>query len=105
MSESGSTGVQGNGLFKLPSALIRLVMAKYTKSEEFFEELAYCLEIRERAKFVAEESRRIFNESQGQIKALRDSCSCDHRYTEYHGDPSGGSDSHETCLVCGEIVR
>ena len=26
---------------------------------------------------------------------------CDHPDTEYHGDPSGGLDSHTTCVICG----
>lgn len=29
---------------------------------------------------------------------------CDHTVTKRHADPSGGSDSHETCLICGEII-
>lgn len=26
---------------------------------------------------------------------------CSHWETTYHGDPSGGSDSHTTCEICG----
>ena len=36
------------------------------------------------------------------IKNVQDSCG--HYATTYHGDPSGGSDSHDTCDICGKIV-
>lgn len=30
---------------------------------------------------------------------------CDHPDVSFHGDPSGGSDSHEECNVCGAWAR
>jgi predicted nicotinamide N-methyase len=29
---------------------------------------------------------------------------CKHEITKYHGDPSGGSDSSEQCLICGDWI-
>lgn len=38
------------------------------------------------------------------IQRLCDEVICKHEITKNHGDPSGGSDSYEECLICGEEV-
>lgn len=38
------------------------------------------------------------------IQKLCDEVICKHEITKNHGDPSGGSDSYEECLICGEEV-
>ena len=40
-----------------------------------------------------------------EIKKLEAEILCGHEVTKYHGDPSGGSDSHEECLICGETFK
>lgn len=47
---------------------------------------------------------RIQKESALKIKALEDQQLCQHEFVETHGDPSGGSDSEDWCLVCGDCV-
>ena len=47
---------------------------------------------------------RIRNDAEKKIKALEDQKLCTHEFIETHGDPSGGSDSEDWCLVCGECV-
>jgi hypothetical protein len=42
--------------------------------------------------------------SRKKIAALRAESHCNHEITKYHGDPSGGSDSHEECLICGDCI-
>lgn len=37
-----------------------------------------------------------------ELKNVRDTCK--HDVTTYYGDPSGGSDSHTTCEICGDSV-
>lgn len=54
--------------------------------------------IRDRAITQIEETSR------KKIAALRAEVLCKHEVTKYHGDPSGGSDSHEECLICGDCV-
>lgn len=39
-----------------------------------------------------------------EIQKLCDEVICEHEITKNHGDPSGGSDSYEECLICGEEV-
>lgn len=49
--------------------------------------------------------QKIAEEQIGQIRKLRSEVFCNHDVTKSHGDPSGGSDSHEECLICGDIVQ
>ena len=39
-----------------------------------------------------------------EIKKLEAEILCGHEVTKRHRDPSGGSDSDEECLICGEIA-
>ena len=39
-----------------------------------------------------------------EIQELCDEVICKHEITKTHGDPSGGSDRYEECLICGEEV-
>jgi hypothetical protein len=43
-------------------------------------------------------------DSAKKIAALRAKIICTHEETKSHGDPSGGSDSHEECLICGDCI-
>ena len=47
---------------------------------------------------------RIEEDAKKKISALKGRTSCKHEITRYHGDPSGGSDSHEECLICGDCI-
>ena len=47
---------------------------------------------------------RIEEDAKKKISALKSRTSCKHEITRYHGDPSGGSDSHEECLICGDCI-
>lgn len=47
---------------------------------------------------------RIEEDAKKKISALKSRILCKHEITRYHGDPSGGSDSHEECLICGDCI-
>jgi hypothetical protein len=47
---------------------------------------------------------RIEDDAKKKIAALRAKSSCKHEIVKYHGDQSGGSDSHEQCLICGDCI-
>jgi len=47
---------------------------------------------------------QIREDSEKKIASLLAIKWCDHPVSEHYGDPSGGSDSHSACLVCGETV-
>lgn len=47
---------------------------------------------------------KIEQDSAKKIAALRSEVLCLHEETKSHGDPSGGSDSHEECLICGDCI-
>lgn len=47
---------------------------------------------------------RIRNYAEKKIKELESQQLCQHEFVETHGDPSGGSDSEDWCLVCGDCV-
>lgn len=38
------------------------------------------------------------------VRKLEGQVLCEHELRMYHGDPSGGSDSSEECIVCGELL-
>lgn len=38
------------------------------------------------------------------IRQLESQMLCEHPLRKYHGDPSGGSDSSEECLICGDLI-
>lgn len=47
---------------------------------------------------------RIRSDAEKKIKELEAQQLCTHEFVETHGDPAGGSDSEDWCLVCGECV-
>jgi len=47
---------------------------------------------------------KIRKTAQEQVKKLEDEVFCNHDVTKSHGDPSGGSDSHKECLICGDNI-
>ena len=47
---------------------------------------------------------RIRKTAAEEIKKLEAEILCGHELTKRHCDPSGGSDSDEECLICGEIA-
>lgn len=46
----------------------------------------------------------IVADARERVAALMKEPLCAHEVRKRHADPSGGSDSHETCLICGEII-
>lgn len=47
---------------------------------------------------------RIRIDAEKKIKELEAQQLCAHEFIETHGDPAGGSDSEDWCLVCGDCV-
>lgn len=54
-----------------------------------------------------ERSRKIAmmkSQTEKDIQRMLDEKFCDHDVRKTHGDPAGGSDSHEECLICGQEI-
>jgi hypothetical protein len=47
---------------------------------------------------------KIKQDASKKIAVLRGETYCSHEIVRSHGDPSGGSDSHEECLICGDCI-
>lgn len=43
--------------------------------------------------------------AQAKVAQMMQQDLCHHPVTKRHNDPSGGSDSHESCLICGDILK
>ncbi len=61
-------------------------------------------EIRRNKHERAEKIRKIREDADAAINALKTQCDCKHEFCESHGDPSGNGDSEEECLICGEWI-
>ena len=56
---------------------------------------------------VIERSRKIAlmkSQTDSAIRKMMEQVLCKHDVRSTHGDPSGGSDSYEECLICGEAI-
>lgn len=47
---------------------------------------------------------KIRKKAEDDVRKLLSGSFCKHEVRKYHRDPSGGSDSHEECLICGEML-
>lgn len=88
----------------LPREVIESVFRRCETAEQAADLIERYERIRSR---VVERSRKITmmrSKTEEDIRKLNEETLCDHPLRKYHGDPSGGSDSHESCLVCGETI-
>lgn len=72
------------------------------------EEANLIIEYSERRVKVEERYRKIEklkNDTDSKIAKLLAEVICKHELRKNHGDPSGGSDSTEECLICGEFLH
>lgn len=60
------------------------------------------LQILEVIQIARDDHKRIIDGISGKLFDLQKTCK--HRQRVHHRDPSGGSDSHYECEVCGEIT-
>lgn len=89
----------------LPTEVVLRVLRRELTCEETAKLLQEYSDIRVKVLDRDRKVARIRKTAQEDIKKLEGEILCGHEVTKYHGDPSGGSDSHEECLICGEIVQ
>jgi hypothetical protein len=89
---------------ELPDKVIKYVLMSNSSADEKFNLLDKFSRARSRTLERQKKVERIQKESATKIAELLKEVICDHEITEYHGDPSGGSDSEEQCLICGVWV-
>lgn len=90
---------------ELPMKVVEYVLKKGLTPEESAKLLEDYSDIRAKSLDRDKKIARIRKTAQEQVKKLEDEVFCNHDVTKYHGDPSGGSDSYDECLICGEIVQ
>ena len=91
-------------MMELPIEVVKHVLKKGLTPEESAKLLEGYSDIRAKALDRNRKIARIRKTAAEDVKKLESEILCGHEVTKYHGDPSGGSDSHEECLICGEIV-
>jgi hypothetical protein len=84
--------------------LVRKVLKMGLTPDEEADLLRTYGQIRDRAVIRDRAIAQIEEASRKKIASLREQKFCNHEITKYHGDPSGGSDSHEECLICGDCI-
>jgi hypothetical protein len=89
----------------LPDEVVSRILRKGLSPEVSMKLLQDYSDIRAKALDRDRKIARIRKTAAEEIKKLEGEILCGHEVTKYHGDPSGGSDSHEECLICGEIVQ
>lgn len=84
--------------------LVRKVLKMGLTPDEEADLLRKYGQIRDRVNARDRAVTKIETDSAKKIAALRSEVLCLHEETKSHGDPSGGSDSHEECLICGDCI-
>lgn len=88
----------------LPKEVLEYAIKTTTTAETAAEQIQNYERIRYS---VQERNRKILalrEKTEKTIAAMLKTTLCFHDVRKTHGDPSGGSDSHEECLVCGETL-
>lgn len=88
----------------LPEKVVMYVLNQQLSRDETIDKLRSLSGARGLAASRNHQIDNIRKEAEKKIKALRDQQLCQHEVIETHGDPSGGSDSEDWCLVCGDCV-
>ena len=84
--------------------VIEFAIRSTSSPEEAADKIERYERIRARA---VERSRKIAmmkSQTDNDIRKMMQLSICNHEVRKTHGAPSGGSDSHEECLVCGEQI-
>jgi hypothetical protein len=92
-------------MMELPIEVVLHVLKRGLTPEESTKLLVDYSDIRAKLLDRDRKIARIRKTAAEDVKKLESEILCGHEVTKYHGDPSGGSDSHEECLICGEIVQ
>jgi heme oxygenase len=93
------------GSMDLPRELVVKVLKSAQSPEDAADLLAEYGERRRKEWQRGLDIEKIQHDATKKIVALQKVKICNHEYTRYHGDPSGGSDSSEECLICGRYIR
>lgn len=88
----------------LHKEVIRHAMSVTDCAEEAAELLSHYQAVQQRVADRQSRIDRIKKKAEDDIRKLLSASFCKHEVRKYHGDPSGGSDSHEECLICGEML-
>lgn len=90
-------------MMELPIEVVKHVLKKGLTPEDSAQLLEKYSDIRAKVLDRDRKIARIRKIAQEDVKKLEAEILCGHEVVKYHGDPSGGSDSREECLICGEI--
>ena len=88
----------------LPDEVVSRILRKGLSPEVSMKLLQDYSDIRAKALDRYRKIARIREVAAEEIKKLESEILCGHEVTKHHGDPSGGSDSHEECLICGDCI-
>lgn len=89
---------------ELPSEVVRHVLKQGLPESEAMSRLERYSEQRRKSHERSQKIERMQADHAAKIKKMLAEELCTHEVVKYHGDPSGGSDSDEQCLICGAYV-
>ncbi len=89
----------------LPKAVIEFAIRGASSPENAADRIQQYERIQARSAERSKKIAMIKTRADGEILKLLSEVICTHDVRKYHGDPSGGSDSHEECLICGDQIH